>query len=263
MTEQDPQPLPEHGDSLEPEKLTPDSPEEPGTMGAPVGPEPSPKRPEPHGPEGTPPPPPPHGPEGTPPPPPTEGQWSFDDPWAAFDAIRNAFGPGGRRGPRGPHGHPHGPHGHGPGGPRAGRGDVRSAILLLLSEGEMHGYQIIREIDERSHGTWKPSPGSVYPTLQMLADEGLVEVSETRGRKTYHLTDEGTREADKAHQRPAPWQTPGAQDAGKATALPRAAASLAQAVAQVATTGTSAQNEEVIKLLEETRRKVYGILSQE
>ncbi|MFY0022555.1 PadR family transcriptional regulator, partial [Acinetobacter baumannii] len=71
------------------------------------------------------------------------------------------------------------------------KGDVRSAVLSLLLEEPMHGYQIIREIEERSGGSWKPSPGSVYPTLQLLTDEGLVRAEESGGRKTYSLTEEG------------------------------------------------------------------------
>ena len=80
----------------------------------------------------------------------------------------------------------------------------------------MHGYQIIREIDERSRGTWKPSPGSVYPTLQMLADEGLVEASETGGRKTYRLTDAGRDAANKAADADMALQELGADMAGMA-----------------------------------------------
>src|SRR4030088_2746910 len=85
------------------------------------------------------------------------------------------FGPwGGPGGPGGPGGGPwqgFGPFGR---GPRAGRGDVRAATLTLLGEGPMHGYQVIQELSERSGGMWRPSPGSVYPTLQLLEDEGLV-----------------------------------------------------------------------------------------
>ena len=79
------------------------------------------------------------------------------------------------------------------GGTRMGKGDVRSAVLALLAEKPMHGYQIIQEIEERSGGSWKPSPGSVYPTLQLLADEGLIKAEESNGRKTYSLTDGGPR----------------------------------------------------------------------
>ena len=79
------------------------------------------------------------------------------------------------------------------GGTRMGRGDVRTAVLALLAEKPMHGYQIIQQIEERSGGAWKPSPGSVYPTLQLLADEGLINAEESDGRKTYSLTEEGRR----------------------------------------------------------------------
>ena len=72
---------------------------------------------------------------------------------------------------------------------RAGRGDIRAAILALLAEAPKHGYQIIREIAERSEGAWTPSPGSVYPTLQQLTDEGLVRSDETEGKRVYELTD--------------------------------------------------------------------------
>ena len=77
-------------------------------------------------------------------------------------------------------------------GPRARRGDVRAAALALLSEQPMNGYQIIQEISERSGGVWRPSPGSVYPALQQLEDEGLIRAEAGEGgRRAYQLTDEG------------------------------------------------------------------------
>ena len=76
---------------------------------------------------------------------------------------------------------------------KAGRGDVRAAILALLREGPRNGYQIMSEIEERSGGAWRPSPGAVYPALQQLADEGLVEAEESGGRRTFSLTDAGRR----------------------------------------------------------------------
>src|SRR5690349_19144519 len=81
-------------------------------------------------------------------------------------------------------------------GSRVSRGDVRAAVLALLAEQPMHGYQIIREIEERSGGSWKPSAGSVYPTLQLLADEGLISAEESNGRKTYSLTEAGRVEVE-------------------------------------------------------------------
>ncbi len=148
---------------------------------------------------------------------------------------------------------------------RVGRGDVRVAILSLLSERPMHGYQLIQQIEERSGGTWKPSPGSVYPTLQLLTDEGVIEVEESGGRKTYSLTEAGRAEAA---DRPAPWRTesetsgtPHAEGPGLG-ALPKAGANLAQAAMQVGRTGTPAQVQEAVDVIDEARRKLYAILAQ-
>ena len=149
------------------------------------------------------------------------------------------------------------------GGMRMGRGDVRAAVLALLAEGPMHGYQIIHEIEERSGGTWKPSPGSVYPTLQLLSDEGLISAEESNGRKTYSLTDEGRQTAQEAADQPAPWKASSAQDGGRATALPKAGIELAQAAAQVGRTGTPEQVKQAVAVLEEARRKLYAILAQD
>src|SRR3954466_14998653 len=99
--------------------------------------------------------------------------------------------------------------GGGGGGGRVSRGDVRAAGLALLAEQPMHGYQIIHEIEERSNGSWKPSPGSVYPTLQLLADEGLITAEEANGKKTYSLTDAGRAEAETSGSRSAPWESTG------------------------------------------------------
>ncbi|MCU1551930.1 MAG: PadR family transcriptional regulator [Glaciihabitans sp.] len=148
-------------------------------------------------------------------------------------------------------------------GTRVGRGDVRAAVLALLAEKPMYGYQIIQEIEERSGGAWKPSPGSVYPTLQLLADETLIDVEESNGRKTYSLTDEGRRVADAAADAKAPWEAPGARDSGRATALPKAGIGLAHAAAQVGRSGTPAQVEQAVAVLDEARRKLYSILAQD
>ncbi|MFB8385707.1 PadR family transcriptional regulator [Microbacterium sp. NPDC055910] len=148
-------------------------------------------------------------------------------------------------------------------GPRMGRGDVRAAVLALLAEQPMHGYQIIQEISERSGGTWKPSPGSVYPTLQLLTDEGLVSAEESSGRKTYSLTEEGREAADAAGERTAPWETPGAADSARIMALPKAGIELAQVTAQVGRTGSSEQVQQAVAVLDEARRKLYAILAQD
>ncbi|MGN7860578.1 PadR family transcriptional regulator [Microbacterium sp. 22303] len=147
-----------------------------------------------------------------------------------------------------------------PSTPRMARGDVRAAVLALLAEQPMHGYQIIQEIEERSGGSWKPSAGSVYPTLQLLADEGLIEAAEQGGRKTYSLTEAGRAVADEAGT--PPWESSGAR-AGSASfgALPKAGVDLAGAAAQVARTGTPEQVQQAIEVLDEARRKLYAILA--
>lgn len=149
------------------------------------------------------------------------------------------------------------------GGPRMARGDVRAALLALLAEKPMHGYQIISEIEQRSGGAWKPSAGSVYPTLQLLAEEGLIVADVAEGRKTYSLTEAGQAEVDAAADRPAPWETSGQRDPLGAGSLPKAGIDLAQAAAQVRSTGTPKQVEQAVTVLDEARRKLYSILAQD
>lgn len=148
------------------------------------------------------------------------------------------------------------------GGSRVARGDVRAAVLALLAEQPMHGYQIIHEIEERSGGSWKPSAGSVYPTLQLLADEGLVSSEEANGRKTYSLTEAG-RAAAASEGGAAPWDPGASADGGPFGALPKAGVELAQAAAQVGRTGTPDQVQQAVKVLEEARRRLYSILAQD
>src|SRR5919199_6125988 len=105
-------------------------------------------------------------------------------------------GPWGGLGPGGP------PFGRG--APRVRRGNVRAAILALLAERPMHGYEIIQELESRTGGVWRPSPGSVYPTLQLLEDEGLITSEESGGRRRFSLTDEGRAEAQRETEAP-PW----------------------------------------------------------
>jgi DNA-binding PadR family transcriptional regulator len=152
-------------------------------------------------------------------------------------------------------------------GSRVGKGDVRAAVLALLAEQPMHGYQIIHEIEERSGGSWKPSAGSVYPTLQLLADEGLVSAEESNGRKTYALTEAGhVVAANEGASSPfASGDDEGASTSGRRDhgALPKAGFELAQAAAQVGRTGTQAQVEQAVKELEDARRRLYAILAQD
>jgi DNA-binding PadR family transcriptional regulator len=149
------------------------------------------------------------------------------------------------------------------GGTRVGRGDVRTAVLALLAEKPMHGYQILREIEDRSNGAWKPSPGSVYPTLQLLTDEGLISAQESDGRKTYSLTEAGQAVVDADGEKSAPWEAPGARDTSRTGALPKAGIDLAQAVAQVGRSGSPEQVKEAVAVLDEARRKLFSILAQD
>ncbi len=146
---------------------------------------------------------------------------------------------------------------------RMRRGDVRASILRLLAEEPMHGYQILQELGERSGGTWRPSPGSVYPTLQLLADEGLVVAEEDNGRRVYRLTEAGSAEAARIAEQPAPWDE-STDDAMRTVAhLHKALARLANATMQVSGSGSAAQITAATEVLAEARRKLYAILAED
>jgi DNA-binding PadR family transcriptional regulator len=147
------------------------------------------------------------------------------------------------------------------GGHRARRGDTRAAVLALLAERPMHGYEMIKELDERTAGAWVPSAGSVYPTLQLLEDEGLVEGEESEGRRRFSLTDAG-REENEARAGDAPWEEVTAGYDPELLRLRRSAHQLLAALRQVAEAADPAERKQVRELLDETRRKVYGILAE-
>lgn len=146
---------------------------------------------------------------------------------------------------------------------RAGRGDIRSAILTLLGEEPMHGYQIIRELGRRSGGAWQPSPGSVYPTLQQLQDEGLVRSTEADGgKRVFELTDEGRAEAGKLPST-APWEE-AAEDLGDdLVELSDAAFQLIGATRQIAHEGDPRQIQAANDILRDARRRVYRLLAED
>jgi DNA-binding PadR family transcriptional regulator len=168
-------------------------------------------------------------------------------------------------GPGGPWGGwwPGGPPGP-PRGPKAGRGDVRAAILALLQEGPRNGYQIMSEIEERSDGAWRPSPGAVYPALSQLADEGLIEAEESAdGKRTFRLTGEGRQYVqDHPEAARAAWESM-TQEPGEVPGLFVQAARLGGAIVQIAREGTPEQIHEAETLLEQARRTVYQILADE
>ncbi len=152
--------------------------------------------------------------------------------------------------------------GRGRGRGRARRGDVRAAVLALLAERPMHGYEIIGELAERTDGVWKPSPGSVYPTLQLLEDEGLVVGEEQDGKRRFSLTDEGRQKvADRGG--PPPWDQitqgvdPGERD------LWEAFRHVVMACRQVSAAGSPDQRRRAVEILTEARKKLYGILAED
>lgn len=164
------------------------------------------------------------------------------DFWEAVDGIRETFAAGlGRRG---------------------GPGDIRTAILASLVDEPMHGYQIIRAIEARTQGAWSPSPGTVYPTLQLLTDEELVSAEQVGERKVYSLTDAGRAlAADAAGEGPS--AESGRARAERNLALPKAGMKLAQAAAQVAQNGTPDQTQRAVAIVDEARRKLYAILAED
>ncbi len=207
----------------------------------------------------------------------------FGDPRAPFGAPEARggvpfppFPPGPWPGPGGPGGGPGGfpfggfPGGHGPrrgrgrghGGPgrRSRRGDVRAAILTLLTDRPMHGYEMIQEITERSGELWRPSPGSVYPTLQLLVDEGLITDEGQGSRRLYALTDEGRAAAAKIET--PPWEQIARDADPKDVNLRDAIGQLMGATVQVAQAATDSQKTRAVEVLNEARRELYAILGE-
>jgi DNA-binding PadR family transcriptional regulator len=159
-----------------------------------------------------------------------------------------------------------GPFGGGPVGGAFGggrgrkrRGDVRAALLLLLAEEPRNGYQLMQAIEELSGGRWRPSPGSIYPTLSQLEDEGLIRAVERDATKLFEMTDAGREHMAERHHEP-PWL----DDESEAFAdLRTQMRQIHVAVMQVAHAGDSAQIEHAAKTLAETRRRLYRILAED
>uniref|UniRef100_A0A5Q5BRU3 Transcriptional regulator, PadR family n=2 Tax=unclassified Mycobacterium TaxID=2642494 RepID=A0A5Q5BRU3_MYCSS len=195
----------------------------------------------------------------------------FRDHLREHSASGPGFGRGPGRGPgfefgfdpRGGFGFGPGPRGRRGGGRGRGRrGDVRAAILTLLGERPMHGYEMIQEIAERSDGLWKPSPGSVYPTLQLLVDEGLIVGTESEGsKKLFELTDDGRAAAAKIET--PPWEQI-TDDAGPGHAdLRSAVGQLVGAVAQSSYAASEEQQARILEIVNNARREIYGVLGEE
>jgi DNA-binding PadR family transcriptional regulator len=203
----------------------------------------------------------------------------------AMSAMREAHD---ERGGRGEGGHRHRRHRHrgfgggpegfgfggfggfgpgGPGGPRgrarkARRGDIRTAALLLLNEEPRNGYQIMQELEQRTDGVWRPSPGSVYPALQQLEDERLIRSTESDGRKLFEITDDGralvAKRPDDATAPWEQWREVVDEDVHQLFGLMR---QLAAAFTQVMSTGSKAQIAKAHDVLDTARRELYRILA--
>ena len=159
-------------------------------------------------------------------------------PWRGM-----AFGAGGRRS-------------------RARRGDVRAAILLLLEEEPRNGYQLMEEIESRSDGAWRPSPGSVYPALAQLEDEGLIRSDESAGRRSFELTDEGrTYVADNRDSLGSPWEDAGDGVPSEFADLRSLIGQVGMATLQVVQSGDEKQIAEAKKVLADSRKSLYRILA--
>jgi DNA-binding PadR family transcriptional regulator len=173
-------------------------------------------------------------------------EWLSADTWESLDDLRNQF----KRNVD----------------MRMKRGDVRAAILRLLLESPMHGYQIIHEISTRSGGVWKPSAGSVYPALQLMVDEGLISAHENEGRRTYTLTDAGREVAEADSASTAPWETGSDRQSGfgiptgPRSELAKAGIKLARAAAEVARRGSNDKIAEATKVIDEATAKLIAML---
>jgi DNA-binding PadR family transcriptional regulator len=178
---------------------------------------------------------------------PRVGGREFDLRWA-FGPWRQPFGPPG--------------HGAGRGRGRGRGGNVRAAVLTLLLERPMHGYEMIQQLDERTGGMWRPSPGSVYPTLQLLEDEGLITSEQTEGKRLYSLTAAGRERAEQIGD--APWRehTEGF-DWDNMRKLRGSVAGLMTAFGQLMHSGTEEQKARAAEVLNDARRRIYSILADE
>jgi DNA-binding PadR family transcriptional regulator len=152
--------------------------------------------------------------------------------------------------------------GPGPGGPRARRGDVRAAALVLLDEEPRNGYQLMQEIEQRSEGHWRPSPGAVYPALAQLEDEGLIRVTEADGKKRFELTDEGKAHVEEHRdQLGTPWDTLRRDVPAGIADVRHVLPQLALAVEQVMRGGTEEQIAKAKEILDDARKAIYRLLA--
>ena len=149
-------------------------------------------------------------------------------------------------------------------GPRARRGDVRAGILALLAEQPRNGYQIMQELEQRSGGVWRPSPGSVYPALQQLEDEGLVRAADAGGGRVFELTERG-RAYVKEHgaELEKPWGAMSSAAGDDVVGMIHLCRQLGIAAVQVVRAGNAAQIAEARKVVSDARRALYRLLAED
>ncbi len=149
-------------------------------------------------------------------------------------------------------------------GARARRGDIRAAILALLSEKALNGYQIMQELEQRSRGMWRPSSGSVYPTLQQLEDEGLISAESSGAGRSFQLSEKG-RAYVKEHsdEVSAPWESIGGDAREQTLELMKLLGEVASAARQVIGSGNAAQVADAKKILKDARKSLYRLLSED
>jgi DNA-binding PadR family transcriptional regulator len=171
-------------------------------------------------------------------------------------------GPGGRGG-RGGHRHRHG----GPrweGRRRMRRGDIRTALLAALAERPGHGYDVMQALEEKTGGAWRPSPGSVYPTLQLLEDEGMVQSTEREGKRIFEITEAGRAELARRIESAGgtPWDLAGRNPA-EGNDLRGAVAQLHLAAKQISIAGDPSQIERAATIVHDARKQLYSLLAED
>ncbi|HTT28452.1 MAG TPA: PadR family transcriptional regulator [Solirubrobacteraceae bacterium] len=181
------------------------------------------------------------------------GRYPRIDDLERFAAMRHMRG-----------GPPFGGPGFGGGGRgRRRRGEIRTALLILLAEEPRNGYQLMQTIEERSRGMWRPSPGSVYPTLAQLEDEGLIRSIDQDGTKLFELTDTGREHVEQHATRTPPWEEDEDADGRSIPEIASLVVQIARAAWQVAHEGDDRQVDKARQTLAETRRTLYGILAED
>jgi DNA-binding PadR family transcriptional regulator len=150
------------------------------------------------------------------------------------------------------------------GGGRMRRGEIRTALLAALAEGPGHGYDMMQTLEDKTGGAWRPSPGSVYPTLQLLEDEGLVHSDERDGKRVYEITEAGREEATRRIEEAGgtPWELAG-RGGRRVGEFRVAIAPMLVAFKQILTSGTPEQVERALEIVRDARRQLYQLLAED